>query len=1712
MGLMVAPGDAGQLVLTPHPVTLDGQRHIPMDLQPGERLCSFLHRHVPGLDDGEWVVSIGGRVVPRAMWAHVYPKDRQVIEVRGAVANNALRIIAYAALIYFTWGYGATTAGMWGAGAVAGTYGALAATAVYVAGSMLINKVLGPKLEKPGDATAGTVYSLAASRNRQRLYEPLGLLFGRVRIAPDIASKPYSYYEGDDQYLVMRLTPGIGVGRVENYYNGDTLLTSYEGVSVYHRGYTAMPDQALPGYSNADTIDGGELLDTSHDPKGKPGAWVQRTTSVGTIRVMVNIDYLLFDTTSKGKPKDNSESIQVQYCPTGTGSWVPLPDRSVTNSTQAPKRATIAADLPEGQYDVRVRVAGRNTDGSGATARFTWSTLTSVQGDKASYAGIAQTVAVLKATGQLNGTPDELRAVHIAAAIPVWRNGAWVTEETSNPGAHILKYARGYYDEEGVRIAGMGKGDEEIDIEALKGFMAHCEANGYTYDYWLTEERSHDEVLDAIALAGMGQKSWATGRLSIAWAADGQPLSGVVNMATMKKGSFSVDYTLANAADGVEYSYFDSTTQKVETLRVPAPGVQTMLNPARLTGEGVSREAHAAEMARYHLAQSLYQYKDIGFAQDLEYLSYRRLSRLAISHDLTQWGFGGRVVAAQRAGGAVTLTLDEPVPPMPSGSSFVGLRIPGEAVYRVFRVQRFPAATDQITLDDAWPADAPLPGEGYQDGADWQPNPAHDTIWIYDFKATPGYSVRVVSIEPESDLRGATIAVVPEGPEFWHYVKTGAYQPPAGGSSLETRPIISGLSIAEDQVTAGDVTSTDLVATFEVTGPFDHAVVYAAAAGGSGELVEVAQTSTRTARWRIAGAGTFTVNVRPFGPDGQMGVGSSLIYTTSGADAPPVNYDIFRIEEISGGIRRYNWGYFTDTIQSANLAGAEIRYAQAPAQGEPSPAWEAMTPVGDSGYHTGAFDSPIPASGTWIFAIRARNTNGTLSLAAKYITATLGKNTGELFTEQQAATSAANLAITKEIQDRLNADAAAIQAAAADASAKANAAREAAIAHADVIGAQVADIIGADEWATAKDYPKGDLVKHNGTLYRALRDNSSVEPGATGSDNDWQAVGNYDSLGEAVAAAVSLSTTNASDIAVQAQQLDAVQVRMPTGTGTLATEALVVTEQQARADADTALGLRTQSVEARMPTGADTLANEARVVRAEQASVSRDNALGQRVDAVSAKLPADGGQAASVASVTAYDQASVSRDNALGQRVDSVQASIGLENPNLLTNPTFANGMSSWFGDTAALQATAELQYGPYAYFVATGNGVNKGIYQEYANPKIGGTYWFGADVYRNNSAGVVRVELTAYNGTTLLSTSSFSSDTSKVGVWQRNLVSLQIPSGATRLVASLIANSTTANNSVRRAKLEISGSATSYGDDVGLSATASAVTNLQANVATLNGQMTANAQAITSVNARMVSNPNLLPNGGFENGITGWNQLNGLVVNAGTNAGWGRILGGSAPSAQTSDVYSDRIAVSAGITYTFSGDAVFIASTNAAYLTFDILWYDANDNNTGVAFGPAHNAAFDFDVNNAARSQYKATGVAPANTTSARVRMRWYNNGTTIQAVGFRQMKLERGSNATEYTADSVISQTASAAQSLSVNLNALTGQVNSKYTLALSVNGYVSGITSVNNGTTSTFDVVADTFRIVAPTGGERLEYSGNNLRVYDGNGVLIVRIGRW
>lgn len=261
-----------------------------------------------------------------------------------------------------------------------------------------------------------------------------------------------------------------------------------------------------------------------------------------------------------------------------------------------------------------------------------------------------------------------------------------------------------------------------------------------------------------------------------------------------------------------------------------------------------------------------------------------------------------------------------------------------------------------------------------------------------------------------------------------------------------------------------------------------------------------------------------------------------------------------------------------------------------------------------------------------------------------------------------------NANIAQEIQDRIDADLAV--AAAAE-------------LRADVLQAQVADILDADTWVSTTVYPAGDLVKYTGKLYRALTANTNQQPDTNA--DDWQLIGNYSSLGEAVAASISIGTQNATDIDATATQLDAVVARMPSGVGELATSASVVSEASARVSADEAAASRLTAVESRLPVGTGTLAT----AQALSDLSTRVTETEGDIDAISTALTVVGAEL--------DDKADVSAMTALTARVSSYeQGGYGI---NMLGNTQFNPDAALWgYGGALGTWTVPAIDYAGSAW------------------------------------------------------------------------------------------------------------------------------------------------------------------------------------------------------------------------------------------------------------------------------------------------------------------------------------------------------------------------------------------------------------------------------
>jgi hypothetical protein len=976
------------LVVTPHPLTLQGQRlyHAEAVLMlPGDYLGDVLARHevVAGQ---QWVVSLGGVEVAECQWHRIKPKHGYLIEARRVPEKQVLQIVALVVLVYFTGGLAAAGIAGFAAGGSLGAY--LVAGAVYMAGSIVINKLLGPKPATPAAAvnksaaaiannTNSPSYSLQAGKNRARQFETMGLVLGQPYCVPDLAGQPYTFFANGEQYLWQLFHFGINCASVDTLRVGQTPVENYQGVQVLRDGFDS-GNTGLPALTtNVDSVAGG-LLEA---PAGY-GPYVARTSSTNTIMLSVDLEASLYGVDGQtGAYINNTLDLSLEYRPAGAGGWLAFPlngDLNVrlANASSKPLRVTYQLTVVAGQYDVRLRKLTADVSSGSAINTVSWQLLKSYQVDDGNYKGQSRVAVQAQATGQLNGTLDELNGQCTAKPMPYWNGSAWVTATSranglSNPGALILLLARGIRDVDGKLIAGLGLPDAEIDIEGLKLFMVFCAAKGFTFDLFLQENTSIGDLIESIAAAGLGSRSEHTGKLGVIWFSDDQPVEGVLNMTTMKAKSFSVEYNTQETADEIEYQYFDRARNNTwKSVRVLAPGVTVPQRTARQPLQGVIFEAHAAILARFSMAQNVYHRKTVSCDVDLEHMTFRRGTVMAISHDLTQWGYGGRVQAAVNNAGLLTFTLDDVVPatsPTGAVSRYLGLRIAGEAQYRIFPVAAFTGTTRSLTLATAWPGGVAVPGDSSS-------NPAHDTIWIYDFKATPGQKLRVSDVSPQGNLDGAKVQLVPETTEFWNYVWNGAYTPPPNNSLLNRgAPVVTRAVVTEQLARQGNTYYVELTLTFDVTGSFENAELWGAPGGGV--LQRLGDTHSQQLSWRGGLQETWTLELRPYSAT-RVGATYRLNYTVLGLAVPPPNVVNFTIDG-----PRLSWG----AVVAVDLAGYEIRFNYGV-----NTWWDAAARL-QQGLIT---DSPYILSqklqGVVTLLIKAKDTTGNYSVTGASIVVNLG--------------------------------------------------------------------------------------------------------------------------------------------------------------------------------------------------------------------------------------------------------------------------------------------------------------------------------------------------------------------------------------------------------------------------------------------------------------------------------------------------------------------------------------------------------------------------------------------------------------------------------------------------------------------------------------------------------------------------------------------------
>ena len=920
----------------------------------------------------------------------------------GGGGSNALQIIAMVVVIavvtYFTWGTGtASASGMFGV--TAGGWEAAAMGAVLMmAGSLAVNAIFAAQLPavdlsnssgSSSNANTSPTYAISGGQNRQRLYEPMPVLMGNHRIYFDLAARPFSEYHGEDQFLYQIFNRGLASADYDTYKIGNNSIDNYADWNWNYSDQNGAIG-SFPG--NVDSTPGSVLENSA--------GWITRTTSINTYRIGIDIEGTMFYANDRGGMDTTSAQLRVQYREVGSSTWIDPTDIEVSGvgfvdgyyynyqewvtsgywsyeyvegqegwgyqqvwvdtshyetrtafasgsgstiiisgNSQVPRRASLFINPPSpGQFEVRViRDTADSTD-SRLSNRTSWSTLRSYQTDDGYYYGQDRIGLTIRASEQLNGTIQQLSAVGSSSA-NYWNGSEFVFGKTSNPAHWFMDFALGRKNSQGVLMYGIGLAQSQIDFDALHLWAQFCDTEGLTFNGVIDGQQTAADILAALGRCGFASPTWASGKLGAVWDARNASPVAAFGMSNIIKGSFTISYITENLAEEIIVKYInpDNDWQQDE-VRVNVPNITNPLRSSTIDLFGCTSQTMAGKFANYMAAQQYYRRRRVTWDCDFEGFVCNRGDVVLLSHDLTQWGYSGRVVAT----GANTITFDREVP-RNGMAEYMMLKKP-DGTMTTYTVLAGTGNAQTVTLTTE-----PEFQEGYE---------LVDHIWFFSPLATPGKKVKILSVQPVSESR-VQIVATDEYDEFYAAWDGNFTVPPASTLLLDSVPIVSNIRVTENIYRGTDNSIKSHVSIiWDTNGVWERAnVKYQVGTEPPARLT----TSATSIEFDTLSTGVLKVEILPiYGPR----TSDPFIYTTNifGIEAPVPDVTEL-IDFYRDGKTVLRWAYISDarTIDYEVRKGTSWDKAQILGRVVNNE----FTTDGDGTYwvaaHTGSLYSPNPA-------------------------------------------------------------------------------------------------------------------------------------------------------------------------------------------------------------------------------------------------------------------------------------------------------------------------------------------------------------------------------------------------------------------------------------------------------------------------------------------------------------------------------------------------------------------------------------------------------------------------------------------------------------------------------------------------------------------------------------------------------------------------------
>ena len=546
-------------------------------------------------------------------------------------------------------------------------------TLVLLVASVAVSLFLGvPPPGVPGEQPASDpVFSTKGQSNSIRLGEPIECPYGKNRLYPSYASRPYFQYIDNDQFQYTLFCIGQGYYEIESIQIGDSDINQYQEVTyeVVEPGGTV---SLFPTNVYTSVEAGGqELLGPNEDGYTDDG-WVgpfdacASGSTTGTIQVDVVFPRGLYNSNNDGGLNQITvdfeiEAREIDDSGTPIGLYFALTgsSESVSGTTTTPQRRTLSAAVTPLRYEVRMRRTSNRQDSHRIGDQIQWEGLKSYITDAQDFGDVTLLAVKIRATNNLNDRTQQRFNVICTRKLQQHQSDGFTTTYYATRSIiwALVDVFRSQY---GGRITD----DTFYDWDALYDLEAEYITRGEYFDFVFRDPITVWEAARTICRAGRAVPLIVGSLLSMK--RDGA-LTTPVAMFTQDniiKGSFTWDVKLweTDEFDSILMEYTDpNTNYKQETVLATLP-FGTTTNPRSVRMVGVQDRDHAYHEALYMLAVDRYQRENITFETGLEGYIPTFGDLIVISHDVPRWSSGGMVLKGEsESNGDFHLWLSEPV-------------------------------------------------------------------------------------------------------------------------------------------------------------------------------------------------------------------------------------------------------------------------------------------------------------------------------------------------------------------------------------------------------------------------------------------------------------------------------------------------------------------------------------------------------------------------------------------------------------------------------------------------------------------------------------------------------------------------------------------------------------------------------------------------------------------------------------------------------------------------------------------------------------------------------------------------------------------------------------------------------------------------------------------------------------------------------------------